>query len=498
VLGFRVLTRSRARPILRGVGSHDPRTRLRGPGDYRTSENLVIFDVGLIDGTGAPLRPRTAVVVSGGRVREVASAADLVQPEASRLVDGRGKFLIPGLWDSHVHAFCSGDWPDAMLPAFVAHGIVGVRDMHGDVALARGARAEIDRGTRVGPRLLAPGLLMDGAPPFLPGTTVVTTPEEGRLAVRRRAQEGADFVKVYSRLGRAAYKAILDEAREAGLAVAGHVPLAVSALDASVMGQATFEHLMGLEIAASTAEDYHRRQQMAEAPRVPLDGPNVVATFSERKASALGETLARNRTAQVPTLVAWRALAAHPLEGAREVVAADPRSPSLPWSVRHTWTVTPPERIAPSAASARALVPLYERLVFELRRSGVPILAGTDTPNPFVFPGSSLHDELELLVNAGLTEMEALQAATAHPARQFGLSSSHGTIEAGKVADMVLLGGNPLEDIRCTRLIDAVVLGGTWLDRAALSAVAEGGRAAARRAAGGPAWSEILIAGRGR
>ena len=128
----------------------------------------------------------------------------------------------------------------------------------------------------------------------------------------------------------------------------------------------------------------------------------------------------------------------------------------------------PAERITPSVTAARGLAPLYGQLVGELHRAGVPILAGSDTPNPFVFPGSSLHEELELLVGAGLTPMEAIVAATADPARFLGLSATHGTIEPGKTADLVLLDGNPLEDIRNTRAIAGVVLSGKFFDRTAL------------------------------
>jgi imidazolonepropionase-like amidohydrolase len=464
-------------------------------GAYRTTATLVIRHANIIDGTGAALRPRSKVVVSDGCIDAIVPDDDAALAACAGEVDGRGRFLIPGLWDCHVHAFCSPDWVETMMPAFVAHGIVGIRDMHGNIELARRTRDEIARGARVGPRIVTPGLLIDGHPPFLPNTQVARTPEEGREAVRLRKEQGADFVKVYSRLARDVYVAIVEEAETLGLPVAGHVPFSVSAMDASNLGQRAFEHLMGLEMGVSTEEDRHRQQQMREAPRVPLDAANLRATFSRRKAEALIETLARNGTWQTPTAVAWRALAAHPLCGAADALAADPRSSLLPWTIRQTWTSMPAERIKPASTTAQGLVPLYQHLVGELHRAGVPILAGSDAPNPFVFPGSSLHEELALLVDAGLTPMDAILAATANPARFLGLFATHGTIEPGKAADMVLIEGNPLEDIGAVRTIAGVVLNGKFLDRNALDGLLKQAEAAAARTP--PFWrsgrSEVIV-----
>jgi len=438
------------------------------PGVYRTPGPIVIRHVGLIDGTGAALRPQSTVVVSGAVIDSVTPDADAPAPLDGVVVDGRGRYLIPGLWDSHVHAFCSPEWVDTMMPAFVAHGIVGIRDMHGDIALARRTRNEIARGDRVGPRIFTPGLLIDGHPPFLPNTQAARTPGEGREAVRRRKDQGADFVKVYSRLARDVYLAILEEAEKLGLPVSGHVPFSVSAREASNLNHRAFEHLMGVEMGVSTEEDRHREQQLMEAPGVPLDVAGLRATFCRQKAEALFETLARNQTWQVPTAVAWRALAAHPSSDAPNALAADPRSTGLPRTVRQMWTSVATERVESSVRVARGLGPLHHQLIGQLHRAGIPLLAGSDTPNPFVFPGSSLHEELELLVGAGLTAMDAIVAATANPARFLGLSAVQGTIEVGKSADMVLLDGNPLEDIRHVRAIAGVVLSGKFLDRAAL------------------------------
>jgi imidazolonepropionase-like amidohydrolase len=435
------------------------------------------------------------VVVSDACIDAVAPDANAQLPAGAAVVDASGKFLIPGLWDSHVHAFCSPDWIETMMPAFVAHGIVGIRDMHGDIGAAMRTRDQIAAGARVGPRIVTPGLLIDGHPPLLPNTQVARTPGEGRDAVRLRKDQGADFVKVYSRLAREVYLAIVEEAERLGLPVSGHVPFSVSAMEASDAGQRALEHLMGVEMGVSTEEDRHRQQQMAEAPRLPLDVANLRATFSRRKAEALFRTLARNRTWQTPTAVAWRALAAHPLGGARDALAADPRSAHLAWTVRQMWTSMPPERIKPSVTAAQGLVPFYQQLIGELHRAGVPILAGSDTPNPYVFPGSSLHEELELLVGAGLSAMAAILAATANPARFLGLSATHGTIEPGKAADMVLLEGNPLEDIRNTRTIAGVVLNGTFLDRSALNDLLRQAESAAAQPP--PAWMaggmEIIV-----
>lgn len=441
---------------------------------------LVIENVTVVDGTDGPPKPGATVVLDGDRIEAVGPAAELTAPPGATVIDGAGRFLIPGLWDMHLHAFMDQGMADAMLPQLVAHGVTGIRDTHGEWEVVESVRAEIASGRRTGPRIMAPGKLLDGVPLVQPTGEPVETPEEGRDAVRARKRVGADYVKVYSRLSREAYFAIADECRKLNIPFAGHVPSSVTAAEASDAGQHCFEHLMGVEMAVSTEEDALREaQNEATGHFEPPDAALIERTYDPERAEALYEMLIRNRTWQCPTLSVHRAYA----EFVGTDYHADPRFALLGSSTRQIWDWAAGMSDHPMFEGLKALKPVYARIAGEMWRAGVPMVAGTDTPNPIVYPGSSLHEELELLVGVGLTPLAALQAATREAARFRGDLDSHGTVEVGKVADLVLLDADPLADIRNTRSIAGVVLAGRYLDRAALDGLLE---EAAEAAAGEP------------
>lgn len=442
-----------------------------------TTDRFVIDHVTLIDGTGGPPRPESAVLVDGDRIVAVGSSAEVAHPPGARVVDGAGKYLIPGLWDMHLHTFMDQNMVDTMFPVLVAHGVVGVRDTHGDFEIAQRARSEVAKGARVGPRSMTPHLLLDGTPPIHPTGEVVATADAARVAVRTRKAMGVDYVKVYTRLCRDAYFAIADECRRLDIPFAGHVPTAVTAAEASQAGQHAFEHMLSVEMGVSTEEDAMRLRQASHAPQFePPDADVIRSTFDRRKADALYELLARNTTWQCPTLIMHAGMTAFPETDYR----TDPRWRSLGKTARGMWDMVSTMTDHPIFAGMKPLLPLYCQIAGELWRAGVPIVAGSDAPNPLVFPGSSLHQEFELLVDAGLTPLAALQAATREAARFRDQLETQGTVEEGKVSDLVLLDADPLQDIRNTKKITAVVLGGRYLDRAALDRLLEG----AERAAG--------------
>jgi imidazolonepropionase-like amidohydrolase len=291
--------------------------------------------------------------------------------------------------------------------------------------------------------------IWDGKPPVWPGAIPVASEQEARAAVTSLKQQGADFAKVYSLLGREAYFAIANEARKQKLPFAGHVPSAVSVAEASDAGQRSIEHLHAIALAC---------------PARSLAGG--LESAGDEAADGLFRRFVQNGTWVVPTnIVEWATVDGDP---------ADPRLRYIPAVIQRLWIprtdmLTPGEAGADAALTRRANQKDLE-LVAAMHRAGVPLLAGTDTAswNPYTFPGFSLHDQLALLVQAGLTPMEALQMATLHPARFLGKEKEFGTVRKGRAADLVLLNGNPLQDIRNTRKIHAVVVGGRLLDRAAL------------------------------
>jgi hypothetical protein len=450
---------------------------------------LIIRDVTVIDATGAPSKKDFDVAIERGRLTAVAKKIRVAKNARDvQIVDGKGKFLIPGLWDMHIHLPSQGAGPQIFFPLLVANGITGVRDMFTAIPMAtvRQWRTSPDI-----PRIVVPGFL-DG-PPMLsagippPGAFAIANPDQARLAVRTLAHSGVDFIKVYNSIPRDAYVALAEEAHAIGITIAGHVPEAVSPLEASNAGQRSQEHLINLLLACSTDEEKLRTQRIelmlsqqisGEARMRELAFPNpqgLFDTYSEEKAAALFQTFVKNGTWQTPTLAL--------LDGFAHAQDADfindPRRKYLPAIWTQQWdphiTFFLKDLFASEGAyeqlnaRIRALLARYEKLVGDMRRAGVEFLAGTDAngTNP-VFPAFGLHRELQLLVESGLTPMEALQSATRNPGRYFGAPNEGGTVEAGRAADLVLLNADPLRDIRNTEKIEAVVMRGKYFSRADL------------------------------
>jgi imidazolonepropionase-like amidohydrolase len=441
------------------------------------AKSLAITGVTVIDATGTPAQPDMTIVVTGDRITAVAKSGEVGAPEGAWVVDGKGKYLIPGLWDMHVHT------TDPSFPAlYLANGVTGVRDMHAldpDAIFIFGLRKRVQEGKQPGPRVVAAGPLVDGPKPLVPNSLVAANAAEGREAVRKLKKMGADFVKVYTKLPRDAYLCIADEAKKQGLPFAGHVPESVSAAEASDLGQKSIEHLTGVELACSDSEDELRREAVATLAKADnqvamellgrIDA-RAADSFSDKKARALYARFVRNGTWQVPTLTVLHSLVS--LDDPK--FTADPRVKYMPPSILSYWSLIklPPEMTV-------GLKRRYKRatgLVRAMHQARVPFLAGTDTPGvPYVFPGFSLHDELALLVaEAGFTPLEALQVATRDSARFLGRDKDLGTVEPGKLADLVLLDADPLADIHNATKIAAVVANGRLLSRRELDRMLTG------------------------
>jgi imidazolonepropionase-like amidohydrolase len=429
---------------------------------------VVIAHTAIVDvATGTVLADRT-VVVEHGRIVEVAPAATARLPKGATVIDGSGKYLIPGLWDMHIHAFF-GDWVpggrEVTLPLLLAMGITGARDMGSDLDPILEARRDVAQGRLLGPRLIVSGPMLDGPKSQFPAALKIGTPEDGRRAVEMLQGRGVDFIKIQSYVPREAYFAIAAECRKRGIPFAGHVPDAIRAAEASDAGQASFEHLIGVFEGSSTAEE-----AFLEGPKGP---GRFLDTYVPGKEVALNALLAKNGTWQCPTLYWERG---QWLVDAIDVTK-DPDGKYAPLSWREkTW---------PKFAGGIMKdldtdpLPVRERFVtHELEivsrqdQAGIRFLAGTDTPAGVdVIPGPSLHRELERFVAAGFTPLQALQTATLNPAKFLGKTADFGSVEKGKIADLLLLDANPLEDIRYTRRVAAVVANGRAFTRADLDRI---------------------------
>jgi imidazolonepropionase-like amidohydrolase len=335
-------------------------------------------------------------------------------------------------------------------------------------------REQIDKGQRAGPRLWAAGPLLDGPGSSWSHAAIINDPEEGRQTVRRLKREGADFVKVYDLLSRESFFAIADEAKAQDLTFAGHVPLALAVAEVSDAGQRSIEHLPALLLAASDQEEQFVRGGRRPAPR------DVAGSVTPGKVNALAERLKRNGTYITPTLsLFWNIIQVN--RNNPDVVNAK-RLRYLPLAYRNQWKETR------ATAGAEGQQQTFEKgleVVQQLHKAGVPILAGTDVVKPYFIPGESLHEELGLLVKAGLSEMEALKTATLNPARFLNLADQ-GTIEPGARADLVLLDANPLLNIQNTTKIRAVVAGGRLFERPELDGMLADIESAAIQWAGTP------------
>ena len=383
-----------------------------------------IQDVTVIDVATGTARPHMTVVIEEGKISRVGAAASIPLPAGTQIVAGKDKFLIPGLWDMHVHLYYK-----QYLPLFVAFGVTGVQDMGSDFSKVSEWRDEIEKRSAIGPHIITSGPPVDGGAsndPKLP-LLVARTADQARAAFDQLYKMDVDFIKVLSRLPREAYFALAEQARHWDLRMVGHIPSTVTAQEAVEARQKSLEHMFGITKSVSSEEE--------------------AVKFFERC------TLTGTRVS--PTLVLW--LRMSHIDDTK--LMSDARLQSIPASIRDTWPDISDE------PSLKVQIWRIYRLVALAKKAKTEILAGTDTGDPYVAPGAALQDELEQLVEAGLTPKEALEAATLAPARFFEAEQQMGAVEKGKLADMVLLDANPLDDIRNVRKVQAVFTHGRYYAR---------------------------------
>jgi imidazolonepropionase-like amidohydrolase len=392
---------------------------------------LAITHVTVIDPMAGTVRRDVNVVVRGDRVESIGGKV----PDGAQIVDGRGKFLIPGLWDMHVHL----SWTkESALMLLVANGVTGVRDLGGKLGELDEWRTKIATGLIVGPRIVRAGPILNGQK-FNAYQMVSGNPDETRGVVRALKEVGVDFIKVHRRMPRDSYFAALDEAKKQGLSLVGHIPMTVTPEEASDAGQATIEHVATLFEGTFSAALNGR----------PL--PDAIREWRAEKADALFAKFVKNNTVVDPTLFAYRP----------DADAPDPRSRFVALSFRKIAEIQP-KPLPAEIEGSKAVYAEFREVVRQMNRDGVTLLAGTDIAATRI-PGFTLHEELAAFVECGLTPLQALQAATITPRRVLN--------QPDDVADLVLLDANPLEDIRNTQRIHAVIARGTLFRRAELDAL---------------------------
>lgn len=444
--------------------------------------DFLIRNVAIVDVVNGRIVPGRDVVVRDARIASISATSQQRPRDGLTTIDGRGRFLLPGLWDMHVHSLKIS--PHYTHPLSIANGVTGVREMWGcpgldDPFVACGAdigrwRGELREGNRLAPRYLQRSSYAINGARGVPGDSPVyfraRDAGEARALVAHHAADGVDLLKTYTDLSPAAYRALAAEAPQRGLVLAGHLPVRVSLADALAAGQRSIEHPRVFLLECYRDAAAFRALPDPMAAYTPALRAQLIDGHDRERCSQAMAAMAASRTWWTPTLQVLRMSArAHD-----PAFRNDPRLRYVPRILRMgLWT---PD--ADAAARQSADVPgrdaageLYGLAMANVRdahAAGVGILTGTDAGDTYVFPGFAVHDELGELVRAGLSPADALRSATIQPARFTGMDGDYGSIEPGKVADLVLLDADPLADIRNTRKIAAVFLDGRHLDRHAL------------------------------
>jgi imidazolonepropionase-like amidohydrolase len=444
---------------------------------FSQTGNIAIENATVIDMSNGKLIRNQTILIEGNKIISVKNKTDV--PGNATIIDAKGKYVIPGLWDMHTHAFSDRrfEW---VFPLLIANGVTGVRELGTSMSFdsINLITNQVIEGKLLGPRFGAvTQLVFNGNTnpnwPFM----AVTDPNDARRLVKLYKQQGMSFIKVYNTLSREVLQAIVDEARIQGLPVLGHVPIAITVTEASDLGFISLEH--GIDILVSCSGDETQlRNELDTLPKnlSPASGRRqhvefkAVQSFDEKKATDLFKRFVRNGTSICPTL----AIHARSVKTTDEL-AKDDRMKYMPKQTRDRWYTQMSQANRPQTDDKqKVLLDKRISILGLMQRSGVNILAGTDFPNPYIYPGFSMHDELELFVQGGLTPLQALQSATINAAKFLHKEKETGTVEKGKLADLIILDANPLEQISNSKKIFAVIANGRLFERKDLDNLLDG------------------------
>jgi imidazolonepropionase-like amidohydrolase len=437
-------------PVLVSIAAAAPVSNAL-PAAAQDRGSLAFVDVTVVPMTSGVVLPNHTVIVRDGRIAAVGPAEEIEVPVDARRIEVRGKWLVPGLADMHVHLFSRSD-----LDLYLANGVTTVRNLggYGAADSILEIRQAIEAGELRGPTIFTSGNWLDGDPPYRDINTVVRNPEEARLEVERQHRTGYDFIKVYEGLTPEVYGAIVDEAEARGIPVTGHVPSRVGIEGVLSSGQSGIEHAAAILL------------------------PALGFRPTEEASRALARQVAEAGVAVTPTL--WMLeLAFRQRSGPAEIaeVVARPEMRYLPPDRLATWRDDNMFAAFPrlEAAEGRVRRDLVHRFVGHLTDAGARILAGTDADVAGSVPGFAIHEELRRLVEAGLTPHEALRAATAAPAEYLAEVlpdlEPFGTIEVGGRANLILLDADPLEDVANLKQPAGVMARGAWFPASELRAM---------------------------
>jgi amidohydrolase family protein len=406
------------------------------------NDTMAIINGTLIDGTGRPPIPDSAVIVHAGKIVAAGARKEIKIPPGAKIIDAAGKHVLPGLWDMHAH-FEQVEWG----PIYLATGVTTVRDCGNELEFLTAIRDAIANGRGLGPRILAAGVV-DGDGPYSLGVERVTNPTQAKEWVDRYHSLGFEQMKIYSSMTRDNVAAVATEAHRLGMTVTGHIPDGMTAYDGVNAGMDQINHIQYVA-------DIMRKPFPPNAKRIDRINATANIDLQSNEAQQAIAFLKSHGTVIDPTLVVFESFTVGP---DRTLASLEPGmakvAPEIATQLNEGGA--PPELLEPE----RKIFAKYIAIAAALHRAGIPIVAGTDQS----VPGFSLYREIELYVEAGFTPMEALQAATIVPARVMKLDAERGTVESGKRADLILVDGDPLENIRNIRNVKTVIAGGTVYD----------------------------------
>lgn len=462
-------------------------TRCQPPGELYEGA-LCIQNITTIDPQEGSREGQT-VIVKDGKILKIAPTAELKLSDKNQIVDGTGKFLIPGLWDAHVHFAYMESLAPRMFDLFLLYGITSVRDTGGEIMFVKKWKDAALASPTDAPRVMIAGPLLDGMPNVYDGSDPGHPPlsigsgsvEALEALIQRLDSIGVDFLKAYEMLTPEQFYKLMEVAKRLGYKVTGHVPLSMDVTGASNAGLNSMEHMRNLEIScASNAEELliQRHAMLKKGKKTPggvlrssihaAQREVAVTNYDEKKADEIIQVLLKNQTWQIPTLTLNTSQARPPYARPEWQESFE----YLPDTTRDQW------KSFLESAAKEPVPPFRQKysdwmmaMAGKIHKAGVPIMAGTDTPIAFLTPGLSLHEELVSLVEAGMSPQEALKAATVNPAAYFGLENELGSIRETQWADLLILSANPLEDIRNTQRIEGVIKQGKFFGKSELDSI---------------------------
>lgn len=436
------------------------------------SQIMIIKNTNVINIKNGSITKNISVVLENNRIKDLVKDASKYD---GRIIDGANKYVIPGLWDMHTHNWTA----EHFFPLLLANGVTGVRDMFNNMDSIHKWRKDINEGNLLGPAIYSAGPIVDGPRPVWPGSIAVSTPDQvSKIVDSVKNKLKADFLKIYSLLPRDVYFKLAEESKIQGISFQGHIPYEVSIVEGAKAGQKSQEHLNKLIEESSDSADHFMKINKKLIIDTTLRNPItklklILKTFNQKKLDRIINELVKYESWICPTFTVNRSISR--LRDSN--FTNDPRTHYMLPSITARWN---PNTNPGFKSLSDEYYELQKKLfslqliaVKKMHDAGVKLLSGTDYSNPYCFPGFSLHDELEIMVEAGLTPLQALQTATINPALFFNITNDYGTVEKGKVANLVLLDKNPLEDINNTKSICSVFINGKYLNNEVLKKMLE-------------------------